>query len=38
MKKLFTQFVFNRGEKVEKDVLRAELESARGQMEWAMRF
>ncbi len=38
MKKLFTQFVFNREEKVDKEILRAELESAREQMEWSLRF
>jgi len=38
MKKLFTQLVFSRREKVDKDILRAELESAREQMEWSLRF
>jgi len=38
MKKLFTQFVFNRDEKVNKEFLKAELESAREQMEWSLRF
>lgn len=38
MKKLFTQFVFNKNEKVDRDVLKAELESAQGQIEWSLRF
>ena len=38
MKKLFTQFVFSRNEKIDNEVLKAELESAREQMEWSLRF
>ena len=38
MKKLFTQLVFSRNEKVDKDIILAELESAREQMEWSLRF
>lgn len=38
MKKLFTQYVFNRNERIDEDVLKAELQSAQGQVEWSLRF
>jgi hypothetical protein len=38
MKKLFTQFVFSRNEKIDNEVLKSELESAREQMEWSLRL
>jgi hypothetical protein len=38
MKKLFTQFVFGRNEKIDNEVLKSELESAREQMEWSLRL
>jgi hypothetical protein len=38
MKKLFTQLTFGKNDKIDKDLLRAELESAREQVEWTMRF
>jgi hypothetical protein len=38
MKKLFTQLTFGKSEKIDKNLLKAELESARTQLEWALRF
>lgn len=38
MKKLFTQYVFNRYEKIDKDILKAEQQSAQCQVEWSLRF
>jgi len=38
MKKLFTQIIFDREGKADREVLRSEVESARTQLEWALRF
>jgi len=38
MKKLFTQLTFGKNDRIEKEVLKAELESAREQLEWSLRF
>jgi hypothetical protein len=38
MKKLFTQILFDKEGKANKEVLKNEIESARSQLEWSLRF
>lgn len=38
MKKLFTQILFDKEGKANREVLKNEIESARTQIEWALRF
>lgn len=38
MKKLFTQLTFGKNEKIDRNILKAEVESAMEQIEWTMRF
>jgi hypothetical protein len=38
MKKLFTQLTFGKMEKIDIRLLKEEIESAREQLEWSLRF